>query len=78
MSVVSGESNGTTELTPSGLEVYFQSKPKRMYRVNGVEVPSVTTVLGVLDKPALPFWGNKVGVDGVLELIRRGKLVWVD
>lgn len=39
------------------------------------EVPSVTTVLGVLDKPGLPFWGNKIGVEGVAELVRRGELV---
>jgi hypothetical protein len=38
------------------------------------EVPSVTTVLGILDKPGLPWWGMKIGVEGVLELVRRGRL----
>jgi len=39
------------------------------------EVPSVTTVLDVLNKP-LSYWGNKIGADGVLELVRRGLLRW--
>lgn len=85
MAVVSGQSTGTTEMTPSGIEVYYQSTPKRLYRVRKHElnddpeepeyeagpwreVPSVTTVLDVLAKPALPWWGMKVGADGVREL----------
>lgn len=60
---------GVAEVTtPTGVHIYYQSGPKRLYRVNNVEVPSVTEVLGVLDKPALPWWGMKVGVAGVLEL----------
>ena len=70
--VVSGQSTGTTETTPSGIEVYYQSTPKRLYRVNGVEVPSVTTVLDVLNKPALPWWGMKVGVEGCRQLHEQG------
>lgn len=66
--------------TPSGIEIIYQESPRRLYRVydpafpeNGeVEVPSVTTVLGVLDKPALPWWGMKVGVEGVLLMIQNG------
>lgn len=64
-------------VTPSGIEVYYQPDP-RLYRVNGVEVPSVTQVLDCLHKPALPYWGNKVGAEGVLELVRMGELVWAD
>lgn len=61
-----------SDTTPSGMLVEYQAKPKRLYRVNGVEVPSVTTVLNVLDKSgALTYWGMKVGVEGVLELFRR-------
>jgi hypothetical protein len=84
------------EVTPSGIEVYYQSElhdskgkriRPRLYRVRRVipsgdtqghtpwrEVPSVTTVLEVLDKPALPWWGMKIGAAGVIELIRRGVL----
>jgi hypothetical protein len=44
-----------------------------------VEVPSVTTVLGVLDKSgALTWWGQGIGVEGALELARRGIIVYGD
>lgn len=32
---------------------------------NGERVPSVTTILGILDKPALKFWANKIGLQGI-------------
>lgn len=78
--VISGQSEGTVEVTPSGIEVYYQSQPKRLYRIRPHafddpespwewrEVPSVTTVLGVLEKKALPWWGQRIGVEGVLSL----------
>jgi len=98
--IESGQSTGTVEVTPSGIPVYYQSKPKRLYRIgpnplptdlliaiglsapDGLgyltddwrEVPSVTTVLGVLEKKALPWWGMKVGVEGVLSLYESGLL----
>lgn len=68
-------------LTPSGLEVYYQAGPKRLYRVRSaerpdgshnfdwVDVPSVTTVLGVIDKSgAIGWWSQGVGGIGVLRL----------
>ncbi len=72
-----------TSVTPSGLEIYYQSKPKRLYRLRypdhdeWTEVPSVTTVLDVFHKDALTWWGQGIGIDGVmklleLELIRVG------
>lgn len=76
---------GFSSVTPSGLEVYYQEKPKRLYRVRRqielramidegwTEVPSVTTVLNVLDKPALPFWGMRVGIEAVIELAKQQK-----
>lgn len=36
------------------------------------EVPSVTTILECLDKPALPWWGMKVGAIGVAKLVEKG------
>src|SRR5436190_1534615 len=33
-------------------------------------VPSVTQILGVLDKPGMPWWGMKVGVAGGVEVVR--------
>lgn len=67
------------DTTPSGIVVEYCPDP-RGYKVNGVEVPSVTTVLDVLRKDGLSWWGMKVGVEGVLELFKRkalhGHLDW--
>lgn len=69
----------TTSIVPAGYTiVYFDGKtpggPKRGYQIDGEEAVSVTTVLGCLDKPALPWWGMKVGANGVMELVKRGFL----
>ena len=77
---------GFTQITPNGTEIYFQAEPKRLYKLwaadvgeldklPGLEVPSVTDVLGCLDKPGLVHWGQRVGVEGVLELFSRQHLV---
>ena len=94
MTVKSGQSTGTVEVTPSGIPVYYQSQPKRLYRIgfkcaptcslddllwdaqrdetDWCEIPSVTTVLGVLDKSGpLVWWSMGVGIEGVLELLKR-------
>jgi len=93
--IESGQSQGTVEVTPSGIPVYFQSRPKRLYRVGPPgwrpdltpeeisaradewrEVPSVTTVLSVLDKGGgLIWWAQGIGVQGVLDLYESGQLV---
>ena len=65
------EGRGTTVETDKGLTIYYQSEPERLYRVNGVEVPSVTTVLDILHKPALTWWGMKVGVEGWRTLVEK-------
>lgn len=62
-----------TVTTPSGLEILYSWAPKRLYRLNGDEVPSVTNILGVLDKPGLVWWGQRIGVEGILELIKRNR-----
>jgi hypothetical protein len=63
------------KVSPNGkITIYYQSDGPRLYRVNGVEVPSVTTVLDVLQKGGLPWWGMKVGVEGVQTLGRLGQL----
>jgi hypothetical protein len=62
------------DVTPNGIVVEYESSPKRLYRVNGVEVPSVTTVLGILNKPQLVWWGMQKGVQGVLDLFELGAL----
>lgn len=72
-------------LTPSGLEIYYQSGPKRLYRIRESafykgewqEVPSATKVLDVLPKP-LQWWGMEVGVRGVETLIKDGYIFQPD
>jgi hypothetical protein len=59
--------------------ITFEADPKRRYLIDGVEVPSVTTILGVLAKPALPWWGMQTGVDGLCALHRQGvPIPWDD
>lgn len=85
----------TTDITPSGIEVFYQSEPKRLYKVREaiwqaglrtarqpvqsewIEVPSVTTVLGILNKPQLVWWGMQRGVEGVVDLFAKGVLATV-
>lgn len=74
------------EVTPSGIEIAYWSlekawnRKKRWYEIrkNATgkwrEVPSVTTVLDVLDKPGLPWWGMRTGVQGALTLYNLGLL----
>ncbi len=60
---------GVSEVTtPSGLSIYYQAGPKRLYRLNGEEVPSVSQVLDILEKGGLSWWGMKVGIQGVFTL----------
>jgi hypothetical protein len=65
------------DTTPSGIEVKYTPPPKRQYEIclGGDEwraVPSVTQVLNVLSKDALPWWGMKVGAEGVQTLCHKG------
>ena len=77
-------------VTPSGIEIYFQAGPKRLYRLRNNlglapddpgweggwrEVPSMSDVKDVLDKAGLPWWGQGVGVRGVLTLMAQDKLL---
>lgn len=55
---------------PSGYTIEYCPDP-RGYKIDGVEVPSVTTVLDCLSKPALTWWGMKIGVMGLRELQMR-------
>ena len=76
------------EITPAGIEVLFSPAPKRLYKVRGsdgcdpdrgewIEVPSVTEILNVIDKSGpMIWWGQGVGAEGVLELLRRDRLVY--
>lgn len=66
---------------PFGYSIEYRESP-RAYHLNWTDtegeqrlrVPSVTTVLGILDKPALFHWSAKITREGVCELDREGKL----
>lgn len=74
-------------VTPSGIEIAYWSlkeawnRKTRWYEIRKGpkakwrEVPSVTTVLDVLAKDALTWWGQEIGVQGVLTLFNIGLLV---
>lgn len=64
-----------TETTPNGTEIYYSWEPRRHYKLNDVEVPSVTTTTKFLT-PAGPIsWkGMVVGVEGVQKLERLNML----
>lgn len=51
------------------IEYHQPSPKKRFYTVNSERVPSVTEVLGVLDKPALPYWAAKVTAEGIWKVV---------
>lgn len=50
-----------------------KDKPaRRQYRVDGKRVPGVTTILGVLDKPALVGWAARTAADAAVEAVANG------
>lgn len=72
-----------TSTTPSGISILFEDgepnsvtgkSKKRAYTVNGEKLPSVTTILGILDKPGLPWAAEKLTAAGAVELAREGAL----
>lgn len=47
-------------------DVPKKSKAHIIYKLpDGTKVPGVTTVLGILNKPALVIWANKLGLQGI-------------
>lgn len=53
---------------PAGYEIEYTDSP-RQYKIDGKPVPSVTEVLGILDKH-LGWWGMKIGAEGVASLLQ--------
>lgn len=50
---------------------------KHRYWIDGIEVPSVSAILdNVTAKDALPWWGMRVGLAGVLQLIQDNIVSW--
>lgn len=74
--------------TPSGIQIAYFTEPKRKYEIrksepgteslvytpgeDWKEVPSVTTVLDILGKDALSWWGMRIGIEGVFKLWDAG------
>ena len=42
-----------------------RTKPHTRYYVDGKQVPGVTTICGHMDKPALKYWANRLGLNGI-------------
>lgn len=70
-------------ITPSGIRITFEDgepdsetgkSKRRCYLVNGDKLPSVTTILGCLDKPGLTYGAEKVTIAGAIALAREGEL----
>ena len=53
-----------------GISVAYYEKPYRKYTVNGKDAVSVTTALGVLNKP-LDAWVERVTLAGTVKLLRQ-------
>lgn len=82
----------TLTATPSGVQIAYFLEPKRMYKVrkgepgieslvytpgeDWIEVPSVTTVLDVLGKDALSWWGMRVGIQAFFKLWDAGLIAF--
>ena len=78
----------TLTATPAGIQIAYFTEPKRKYELRKVEsredslvytpgeewleVPSVTTVLDVLGKDALSWWGMRVGIKAFFTLWDKG------
>lgn len=69
--------------TPNGLTITFEDgepdpetgkSKRRSYLIDGEKFDSVTTVLGVLDKPGLKYGAEKATMAGAIELARNGGL----
>lgn len=67
--------------TPSGIEIVFEDgladpktgkRKKRSYTVDGASLPSVTTVLHVIEKPGLQWGAERLTMEAALELIKAG------
>ena len=54
-----------------GIHVEFHEKPHRHYLVNGTKAVSVTTAIGVLNKP-LEAWVERTTLGGAVKLLRKG------
>lgn len=68
--------NVSARMTDSSITVRFDEKTHK-YWIDGEEVPSVSTILDeTLPKPALTWWGFRVGMAAVMQMCKLGKVSW--
>jgi hypothetical protein len=68
-----GEEVVAEQTTPNGWVITYEPKPKRRYLIDGVETDgSVTGIERILAKDALPWWGQNVGIAGLLQMRQMG------
>lgn len=71
--VAGGPPPTAVDTTPTGIEIAFWDETnvetgqpqQRHYKVDGKRLPSVTTILGVLNKPALLDWAARFAREGL-------------
>ena len=52
-------------LDSTEIKIRKATKAHQRYKVDGVAVPSVTTILGLMSKPMLIKWANNLGLQGI-------------
>src|ERR1017187_2600108 len=65
---MSGTPDATAEYP--GIRIEYFTRPYRRYDLNGDKVPSVSQALGILNKPALLYYAERVTAEGVRTLAR--------
>lgn len=47
------------------------NEEKHEYKLDGKKIPSVTSIIGCLNKPGLDWWGYNLGITGTLEVLKE-------
>src|SRR4051812_12394939 len=78
MTVKSGQSDGTITVTPSGIPVYFQSQPKRCYRLGPEYSQGGLSEEELLAEAQAETegWREVVSVTTALDALNKGGLSW--
>jgi hypothetical protein len=53
------------------MEVVTKPNGSRVYKINGINIPSVTTILSILAKPALVPWAAKMTAESYTSIIKK-------
>jgi hypothetical protein len=58
--------------TVTKVKPYEYNEKSRRHKIDGKSAPSVTQILGILEKPGLSWWGWKIACDGLAEAQSQG------